>query len=1107
VLLSIVAISMTCALGGAVSAESDGYLRYPDIHGDRVVFVAEADVWIAPVSGGAARRITVHPGGELLPKFSPDGRWIAFSGRYDGNTDVFVVSSDGGEPRRLTWHPGGDEVIGWTPDGRQVVFRSSREEPLGRSELFLVPAKGGDISKMPLGWAARIDIDPESGRYAFTRTQRERRTWKRYRGGTATKIWVGDPAKGRYEQINRFIGMNSFPMWHDGRIYCLSDQGGTANIWSMQADGTDRRKHTKFDTWDARFPSMGSDGRIVFMLAGDIQLFDPADGSLRKIDIELRSDRVLTRGRYPDVERYVTWFDLSPDGERIALTTRGEIFSIPVKKGVTLPVTRGSGARESWGSFSPDGKTIVYVTDENSEEEIRTIDAWGRGEPTTVKEAGKRGWHFPPRFSPDGKWIAYSDETQTLYVIPAEGGKPTKVDRSEQQEIRSFDWSPDSRWLAYEKAARSDYRSVFIYDLTEKKAHRVTGDETDDYSPAWDPEGRYLHFLSDRTTNPMLGSRDMRDVNIRPTKPYLALLRADVENPFAELAGRPPEEEEEKEEEGDKKEDEKGKDEEGKGEGKEKEVEPVEIELEGLSERIVAYPVDAGNYGGLLPTKKSVFYFSMPLRGMADMPGLFAEGGPIASLMVFDLESKKAKTFMSGVMGAELSGDGEKIAVMKRRGEIYVVGTGAPPGEDLGESKVSLDGVVIELDPIEEWTQIYNEGWRHMRDFYWDSGMGGLDWEEIRDQYATLLPRLSTRDDLRDLMGEVIGELSTSHTYVFGGDYGPRVPGVATGLLGADLVREGDSFRIERIYRGSPPDNEPSPLLEPGVNIQEGNYILAVNGLPFDEDRPFLAALEELAGKRVMLTVNDSDSRDGARDVVVVALRGERGLRYADWVRRNREHVAEETDGKMGYIHIPNMMGPGLIEFNTWFYPQIDKEGMVVDCRSNGGGFVSQIVLERFYRQIVSFDRSRGGGISTYPYRTLNGPFVVLTDQFAGSDGDIFPAAVQLLGLAPVIGQRSWGGVVGIRGDKRMVDGGFLTQPEFAWWDPKSGWGLENRGVIPDIEVVNLPQEVAAGVDSQLDRAISETVRLHGEHPPVEPDFGPARPRSRTDYRGELGTP
>jgi tricorn protease len=1112
-LLTLLSFSILLA-AAAPAVAGEGYLRQPDIHGDAVVFVAEADLWIASTEDGMARRLTRHVGNERSPKFSPNGQWIAFTGQYDGNSDVFVVAATGGEPQRLTWHPATDGVIGWSPDGKKILFSSRRDHPHGSMELFSVPATGGDAEKLPLGWATYVDFERQQGRWAFTRV-RGGGTWKRYRGGTARSIWVGDPGKMDFHQVTEFEGMNAFPMWREGRIYYLGDAGGTANIWSMKPDGSDHQRHTDLGKWDARFPSMGPDGRIVFMLAGDIHLFDPASGKERKLPIDLPSDRVLTRSRYPDAAHFITWLDLSSDGERLAVTTRGEIFSVPVKKGVTLPVTRGSGARESWASFDAKGEHLLYVTDEPREEEIRMLDAWGRGEPEVVKTAGNSGWHFPPSMSPDGEWVAYSDESQTLYVVPAEGGKPTAVDHSDQAAITHYTWSPDSRWLAYRLRARTDYDSIFIYDMQEKAKHRITGDDTDDVSPAWDPEGRYLYFVGHRTTNPLLDVRDLQNVNIKPSRLYMVLLRDDVENPFAERAGLPPaddadEDEEEKDEaaadgdaDADGDEADKESEEKKDGEDDKEKAKPIEIDFDGIADRIVQMPVPAGQYGSLGATKGKVFFISQPLIGMADWGPLFGPAQPTASLMAFDLESKKADTFIGGVAGYNLSAKAGKLAVMKGPGEIYVVGAASPPG-DLSEAKVALGGVVVEVDPREEWEQIYYEGWRHMREYYWDPGLGSVDWDAVRDQYATLLPRLANRDDLRDLIAEMIGELSTSHTYVFGGDQGVAVPRRSTGLLGADLLREGDAFKVETIYRGAPADNERAPLLEPGVGVKEGDYILQVNHMPFSSDRPFHANLEGLADRPVVLTVNSKPDLDGARDVAVVPLSNGLPVRYADWVRRNRERVAKETDGRIGYIHIPDMMGDGLIEFNTWFFPQLDKEGMVIDVRWNGGGFVSEMILERLRRPLVSFGRSRGGSISTYPARTLNGPFVVLTNEFAGSDGDILPAAIQLEGLAPVIGMRSWGGVVGISSIRPLVDGGLMTQPETAWWDPQLGWGLENHGVDPDIEVQNLPQDLARGLDPQLTRGIAEVLELHQKQPPVAPRFGPVRPRGRDDYRKEL---
>ncbi len=1102
--IPVLGFLLLCGLAAAPLQAAPEYFQFPDIHGDKLVFCAEADLWLASTDGGTPQRLTTHEGTEYFPSFSPDGRQIAFTGEYEGNRDVYVVPVTGGEPQRLTWHPAGDEVIGWWPDGRKVIFRSGRNDPHGTPHLFTVDLEGGDPQELPLSWAARIDVDPDSGMYAFNRTSRERATWKRYRGGTASDIWVGHPDRQDYKQITDFAGMDLFPMWHGGRIYFLSDQGGTANIWSIKPDGTDRRRHTDLGKWDARWPAMGPDGRIVFTLAADLQIFDPQSGKVRKVDIDLPSDRPLTRTRYPSPARSITDVALAPDGERVAVVTRGEIFSVPVKDGVTLPITRGTGSRERGISYDQKGEKILYITDEPHEDEFRLIDAWGRGEPTVVKKAGTKTWHNDPQMSPDGKWIAWSDNSFALYVMPAEGGKPKEVDRSTQYEIRSFRWSPDGRWLAYDKTLPNDYNSVFIYDTQEGQVHPITGPNTNDYYPTWDPDGRYLYFISDRATNPLIGETDYIDVEFKNDQLYMVLLRKDVKNPLANLNGLPPEEgkDEKADEDKDKKEeksDEKG-DKEKKDEDK---LEPVKIDFEGLAERFVELPVERGNYYGLGASSSHLFFISVPSRGMAEAPGFFREQEPIASLMAYSLEDKEADTFMAGVLGYDLNAKADKLAVMKNRGELYVVGAGSPPS-DLSKSKVDLSDIVVELDPREEWAQIYYEAWRQLRDFYWDRNLGGVDWEAKRDQYATLLPRLTSRADLSDLLGQLYGEMCTSHTYVWGGDSGVDVPHISTGLLGADLVREGKAYKVARIYRADDADRVRSPLQEPGVDVKEGDYILAVNRLPFDGQHPFHSAMANLAGNEVLLTVNDKPKMDGSREVMVVPLGSESDLRYADWVRRNREYVAEKTGGKIGYIHVPDMGSSGMIEFNTWFYPQLDKEGMVVDVRWNGGGSVSQILLDRLRRHVLSWDRNWGGAVSTYPYRVLNGPFVVLTNEFAGSDGDIFPQAVQLEKLAPVIGIRSWGGVVGINSLRPLVDGGIVTMSQSAWWDPRDGWGLENRGVIPDIEVQNMPQELARGVDTQLDRGIQEVMRLHEEHPPAEPQFGPVPGRDRKDYGKEL---
>ncbi len=1095
---SMLVVLVFLSLSGTALATAP-YVGQADVHGDRIVFTAEDDLWSCDLAGQDVRRLTSFIGTEYFPHISPDGRWIAFTGEYDGNRDVYLIPVGGGEPQRLTWHPGGDEVIGWHPDGETVILRSRRHDPHGDWHLFTIDHQGGDLAELPLGFAARLDVDPASGRWAFNRTERERRPWKRYRGGWATQIWVGDPGQNDFVQITEFAGMDAFPMWHDGQLVFLSDQGGTANLWSMAADGSARTQLTDFDEWDVRWPAMGPGGLVVFTAGADLQLLDLADGHTTRVEVDLPSDHVLTRTRYRASGRDLQDFDLSPDGERLMVSVRGELFSVPVKEGVTLPITRGTGARERGAAYGHEGKQVFYWTDAEREDALHRKDAWGRDDAETVRGAKKDDWFGSLIPSPDGKWLAWTDSEYGLRIMKTEGGGEREVDRGTMGPLRSLTWSPDGRWLAYVKNLSNDYGSIFIYDTQEQVTHEVTGRWARDHSPAWDPDGRFLYFVSARAQNPVLGQTDMQNVEVRNEKLYAMLLRPDVDHPLRHEAGLPPAVDEEKDDDAEKNDEEKSDDEE-----EDDALDPVEIEFAGLADRVVELKTKRGNYGALAATKSHVFYVKVPIMGMAEGPDFFQEGEPIAVLMAYSLEDRESETFAAGITAYDLEPEAGKVAVMKQRGQIFVVDAGSPPGEALAKGKVDLSDAVVELDPRAEWEQVYWEAWRQMRAFYWDPDMGGLDWKKIGDRYADLLPRLTSRGDLADLIGQLYGEVSTSHSYVFGGDPGKSVPRVATGQLGADLVRDGDAYRIERIIRGDAADRVRSPLDEPGVDADEGDFILAVNGRAVKAAPNLHALLAGFAGKQVLMTVADDRGGENSREILVTPMRSERSLRYADWVRGNREYVLEKTGGKIGYIHVPDMGTTGMVAFNKWFYPQLDLEGMVVDTRWNGGGFVSQMLVERLRRPVLAYDRVRGGSVSTYPYRVLNGPFVVLTNEMAGSDGDIFPQAIQLEGLAPVIGMRSWGGVVGINAIRPLQDGGLVTQPVAAWWDEQKGWGVENHGVDPDIEVQNLPQDLATGTDAQLDRGIAEVLKLHAAEPPSEPDFGPVPPRTRKSYRDEL---
>ncbi|MDD5718640.1 MAG: S41 family peptidase [Candidatus Krumholzibacteria bacterium] len=1101
-MISILLLSLSLLLPAAAAAAATPaattaapYIGQADIDGEQIVFTAEDDLWSCNRQGGDARRLTTHAGVEYFPHIAPDGGLIAFTGEYDGNRDVYVIPFAGGEPRRLTWHPVRDEVVGWLPGGK-IVFRSQRHDPHGDWHLWTVSPAGADPEVVPLGPATRLDVDPASGRWAFNRLERERATWKRYRGGTAADIWVGHPERGDYRRITNFAGPDAFPMWHAGRIYFLSDEGGTANLWCCEADGSGRTQLTDLKDWDARWPAMGPAGTIVFTAGADLHVFEPETRRLERVAIDLPSDRTMTRTRYRASSRDLQGFDLSPDGERLLVEVRGELFSVPVQDGVTLPITRGTGARERDAVFSHDGQHVVYWCDATREDALHRKDAWGRGGETVVRQPASGPWAWAPYPSPDGRWLAWSDSDSRLLLLSSDGKTEREIDRGEHGRIDDLAWSADGRWLAYVKELPNDHSSVFIYDTVDRISREVSGAATIDRSPAWDPEGRYLWFVSARATNPVLGNTDFQVVEVQNLRLYGLVLRRDAASPLRQDAGLPPA----AAGQSDRADKAKAKDKDKAGE--DKKPAPVVIDFEGLTERVVELPIDRGRYGGLAATASHVYYLSRPVQGMAEGPDVFEEPEPSAVLMVYDLKEREAKPFVSGVAAYRLRTEAGKLAIMKKRGEFFVVDAGAPPGDGLAKGKVKLDDAVVELEPRAEWRQVYWEAWRQMRAFYWDADLAGLNWPGLGEQYGGLLPRVASRADLSDLIGELYGEVNTSHAYVWGGgESGQQAVSVATGLLGAEFERVAEAYRVARILRGDVADLVRSPLDEPGVDAGEGDFILAVNGRPVTSAPNLHALLAGLAGKQVLLTVADDQRGQDRREVLVTPLRSERELRYADWVRRNREYVAVQTGGRIGYVHVPDMGTDGMVAFNRWFYPQLDKEGLIVDVRWNGGGFVSQLLLERLRRPVVAFDRHRNRAVATYPNRVLNGPFVVLTNERAGSDGDIFPQAVQLENLAPVIGVRSWGGVIGITGVHPLQDGGIVTQPIVAWWDPRQGWGVENHGVDPDIVVENLPQDLARGRDAQLEQGIAEVLRLHQERPPLVPAFEPVPARSRQAYR------
>jgi len=1081
----IVALGLSLLIVALVNSEECRLMRFPDIHQDGIVFVYAGDLWLVPSEGGIARRLTTHIGMELFPKFSPDGKMIALSAQYDGNTDVYVIPSEGGEPERLTYRPGlenlpdrfgfDDMVLDWHPDGKRILFRSWRESyDSWFQRLFLISAKGGFPEGLPLPEAGLTSFSPDGSKIAYNRIFRNFRTWKRYKGGLAQEIWIYDLENNTVERITDYEGTDTSPMWHQNRIYFVSDRDHTANIFCYDLNTRKARKITSHDEYDVKWPSLGPRS-IVYENGGYLYVLDLKSEQSRKITVEIPDDRVLTRSEFISVSDYVNDYNLSPDGKRALFTARGDIFTVPAEKGNTRNLTNTPGAREKYSTWSPDGKWIAYLSDRTGEDELYLVQQDGKGEEIRITTNGDC-FRFVPVWSPDSKKLLFADKNLKLYYVEVESKQITEIDSTRDGEIYDYSWSPDGRWVAYAKPAKSHFYSIFIYSLKEKEIHRVTEDFTDDSEPIFDPEGKYLYFFSKRDFNAMLGNFDPSFTYNQMTRIYVVTLQADSLSPFA-----PESDEVELKEEKEKKE----KEEEKKEKKKEVKKE-VHIDIEGIEDRVVAVPTDPGNYYGLRATEGKILYISFPTWTLTG-----GSPGPKGTLHLFDMEKRKDHQLLTPVDGYDISGDGEKV-IYKSEKKFGIID--AKPGSPkIGDGALKLDGMQMKVDYRKEWKQIFNEVWRRERDFFYAPNMHGLDWELMRKRYGELLPYVAHRSDLTYLIGEMIGELCCSHTYVSGGDR-PKVELVKTGLLGVDWELDTLSgfYRIKKIYPGKNwEENLRSPLTEPGVEIKEGEYILAVDNKTLQYPTNPYSLFENTVGKTVNLKVNSKPSPDGAREVEVKPIASEDDLRANFWVETNRRKVEEATNGKVGYIFLPNMSGKGLNEFAKSFFPQIRKEGLIIDVRYNGGGFVSDMILERLRRVLVGMSSSRNAGDYTYPGGVLHGHMVCITNQYSASDGDYFPYYFRQYGLGAIVGKRTWGGAVGIRDFIPLVDNGYITVPEFAPFGLEGEWVMENYGVDPDIEVDNLPDFVIQGNDPQLEKAIEVIMKKIDQEPRKLPERPP----------------
>jgi len=1085
------------ALGGSAGAAAlpDGFYRYPSIGAGTIVFASEGDLWKVPASGGVAMRLTAYEGDERFPRVSPDGRWIAFTAQYEGNDDVYVMGFDGGEPNRLTYHPSSDQVFAWTADGK-ILFRSRRDSPNGDFRSYTIAPTGGIPSLIPLEPCCWVSYEPSGSRIAMQKIALEYHNWKRYRGGEAEELYVGSLTPLRFDNLTKFDGKDAFPMWApDGRIYFVTDRWGRPNLASILPDGSDIKRLTNFEDYDVRWPSMG-DGKIVYQHAADLWVYDLASGTNQMVKITLPSDRLQVRERFVDPMAGLRSWGLAPDGERIVLESRGDLFVARTKKqGLIRRITESSANRTKFPTFSPDGAWIAAWTEVDGEEQLVLRSSDNSAPPRQVgTQSG--GWHFWVAWSPDSKRFAWGDQTHRLFVVDAQSGAAQSVDTSEW-EISDYVWSPDSRYLAYTATLSSGLGQVRVWDGNDRTTHALSDPMVNSFSPTWDPDGKYLDFLSDRFINPFLDRFDARFTVDRATKPVIVALAADTKLPFAPRGDKDPVKDEKK----DEKSKDDGKDSKKGAKGDAPKVEPIRIDWDGIQDRFVEVPVDPGNYYGLVALSGKLHWLEITNRGMFP-PGSSGEdeeqdGG---TLKTYDIEAEKLSDLASGVTGYDVSLDHKVLIYRTGDGftRVEAGATSAPEGDGAKDAKVDLSNWTMRIDPRDEWKQMLREAWRLQRDFFYDPNMHGVDWNGVWQQYGGLLDRVASRDDVSDLLGEMLGELSVGHAYYWGGDI-RRGKFVGTGLLAADLDYDDPSgfWKIKKIFRGDYPDPDwSSPLARPDLGVKEGMWLTGIDGIALNRGEDYLQRLANRAGTEVELSINTSPAFAGSRRVVVKPVGGDTMIRYATWVRENRAYVEKQSHGKIGYIHLYDMGGLGLRQFARDYPGQWNKRGLIIDDRWNHGGFVAPMIISHLNRRLFSVDTGRYGGMNTSPGNCFNGYMLCLINRQGGSDCETLAQMFKDFAMGPVVGTRTWGGWVGIRGDKALRDGGLTTQPEFSGYDPRGRfWEIEGHGVDPDVELDLAPDGTLFGHDAQLDYAIDDLMKKIAADPKDFPPPPPIIPR------------
>jgi tricorn protease len=1025
-------------------------LQDPDVSNDHVVFVYAQDLWVVAREGGTARRLTSDVGAESRPRFSPDGQHIAFTGQYEGNTDVYIMPVSGGLPKRLTWHSGSDSVQDWTPDGQSVLFTSSRYGGAPVNRLFEVSKEGGQARRLALPKVSHASMNKAASHIAYTPIPDAFRSWKRYRGGRTTPIWIYDVKTHGVEQIPHINATDTFPAWLDGQVYFASDRDGHMNMWSFKPGSKSATQVTKYIDFDIRNLSAGA-GLIVYEQAGALHLFNPKEKATKRLHIMVPNDGLMAKARWQSVRGFVRGADISPNGKRAVFEARGEIITVPKDQGHSRNITKSPGVHDRSPRWAPNGQKIAWFSDRSGEYQLLLQDQKGRGKIRSFDLKGA-GFYYALVWSPNSKKIAYTDKAGALFILTIASGKVDKITQSRGSLGVYFPnpvWSPDSRFIAFERRdAETTYDRICILDIKFKAIFEITDSFSTAGDPAFSKDGKYLFFTASINSGPKRFGLDMNSSAAKRSSNnlYFVVLSKMTKNPLAkkndEASGIS------KAKAASKKTKKMGKSG-GKSITKASSApKKTVIHADGISQRILALPLPSGRYRNLQCSKTNLY---------------FIDGGS-SSLKSFSFKTKKATVASAGVRDYRIAADG--ISVLTRGSSWGVMKL---PGK--ATKSLPIDKVKIKVDPQQEWPQILRETWRLQRDYFYDEQLHGVDWPAMWERWKPFLPHVRHRSDLNLLMKELIGELCCGHQYVSGGDMPRADSGVSVGVLGADFEIKDGRYHIQKIYKGQ--NWNPglrAPLTEPGINAAVGDALIAVNGVELQGRQNLWSAFENTAGKVTELTLQGKDGKK--KTVVLVPLSSDRSLRSLDWIEQNRSRVKKLSGGRLAYVYMPDTGGRGMASFDRDFYAQVNKEGLILDERYNRGGKVADYVIGVLSRKPYCYWMTREKWLGRTPFATITGPKVMVINERAGSGGDAMPWMFKNNKLGPLVGTRTWGGLVGISGYPSMMDGGRVTSASFGVMDNKGRWAVENVGVAPDYEVVEKPKDIIEGRDPQLEKAV-----------------------------------